>query len=196
MKEIKRELTSIQLRHIKVVDGDKVRYRVYRNKDEYVAVIAENALMAIKTSEIKDPYRIVRDLPTHEIAISANRLEKKQDSEEKITISTALKSTDKSVQRVEMHKKELTAEDEFQALSLGDLKRMKRAGSAIVLPEPVAAAPAPEDPHEIAFLEPPKAKVLAAARAAGKDLAPEPPAPVAAEETPLSPDQVDQLLKG
>lgn len=59
-------LKPVALKRKAVAHSDKVRYRVYVDSQEFVAVIAENALMAMKISGVKAPHRIVRDLPlTH-----------------------------------------------------------------------------------------------------------------------------------
>lgn len=56
-------LESISIRHSQVKEGKKVRYFVYRSETEYVAVVAESALMALRLSEVKEPFKILRDLP-------------------------------------------------------------------------------------------------------------------------------------
>lgn len=68
------ELKPIALKRKAVSDSDKVRYRVYTSPEEFVAVIAENALMALKVSGVATPYRIVRDLPLAGSAIEPQRL--------------------------------------------------------------------------------------------------------------------------
>lgn len=68
------ELKPIALKRKAVSDSDKVRYRVYTTPQEFVAVIAENALMALKVSGVVNPYRIVRDLPLAGNAIEPQRL--------------------------------------------------------------------------------------------------------------------------
>lgn len=72
----KLDISALSIRKAKVLDADKVRYRVYRTAEEYVAVIAESALMAMRVSGIAEPYRIVRDLPTHAISVEAERMAK------------------------------------------------------------------------------------------------------------------------
>ena len=56
-------LEPLSIRHTQVAEGKKVRYFVYRNETEFVAVVAESALMALRLSEVKEPFKIVRDLP-------------------------------------------------------------------------------------------------------------------------------------
>lgn len=55
-------LLPLDIRRTRIIDVDRVRYRVYRTPNEFVAVIAENALMAMKLSGIIEPYKVVRDL--------------------------------------------------------------------------------------------------------------------------------------
>jgi hypothetical protein len=56
------DLKGFAVRHTTIADRDLVRYRVYRSEVEYIAVIADNALMAIKLSGIENPHKIVRDI--------------------------------------------------------------------------------------------------------------------------------------
>ena len=56
-------LEPLSIRHTQVAEGKKVRYFVYRSETEFVAVVAESALMALRISEVKEPVKIVRDLP-------------------------------------------------------------------------------------------------------------------------------------
>lgn len=67
-------LKPLALKRKAVANNDKVRYRVYISPDEYIAVIAENALMALKISGVKVPYRILRDLPLTQNAVSRESL--------------------------------------------------------------------------------------------------------------------------
>jgi len=68
------ELKPVALKRKAIAQGDKVRYRVYKIAQEYVAVIAENALMAMKISGVSNPHRILRDLPLAGRSIDAERL--------------------------------------------------------------------------------------------------------------------------
>ncbi|MEJ0010116.1 MAG: hypothetical protein WDN72_06160 [Alphaproteobacteria bacterium] len=44
------ELEAITVRRARVADAGKVRYRVYSTPTEFIAVIAESALMAVKVA--------------------------------------------------------------------------------------------------------------------------------------------------
>lgn len=67
-------LKPIALKRKAVAQNERVRYRVYVTPDEFVAVIAENALMAMKLSGITAPLRIMRDLPLTQSSIESERL--------------------------------------------------------------------------------------------------------------------------
>lgn len=67
-------LKPVALKRKAVANGDKVRYRVYVAPQEFIAVIAENALMAMKLSGVAAPIRIVRDLPLAQSAVDGDRL--------------------------------------------------------------------------------------------------------------------------
>lgn len=81
-------MESISVRRATLADADKVRYRVYSNPSEFVAVIAESALMAVKVSGVAKPYKIMRDLPTEGIAIEAQRMSQVA-STERVSLGTA-----------------------------------------------------------------------------------------------------------
>ena len=68
------ELKPVALKRKALAQGDKVRYRVYKNPTEFVAVIAENALMAMKMSGVGNPHRILRDLPLAGNSLDAGHL--------------------------------------------------------------------------------------------------------------------------
>ena len=74
MKSKHSDIEAITLRRATIADTDKVRYRVYSTPTEFIAVIAESALMAVKVSGVKKPHKIVRDLPTEGIAIEAKKM--------------------------------------------------------------------------------------------------------------------------
>lgn len=67
-------LKPVALKRKAVAHSDKVRYRVYVDPQEFIAVIAENALMAMKISGVKSPHRIVRDLPLTQTTVEGEQL--------------------------------------------------------------------------------------------------------------------------
>ncbi len=67
-------LQPLDIRRTRIIDVDRVRYRVYRTPNEFVAVIAENALMAMKLSGIVEPFKVVRDLVKSTQAIDNSKL--------------------------------------------------------------------------------------------------------------------------
>ena len=74
MKSKPTAIEAITLRRAVIADTDKVRYRVYSSPTEFIAVIAESALMAVKVAGIRKPHKIVRDLPTEGVAIEAKKM--------------------------------------------------------------------------------------------------------------------------
>lgn len=64
MKPRPDHLEVLTLKHGHFTDLNRVRYRVYQSATEYIAVIAESALMAIRISGVKEPTKVVRDVPT------------------------------------------------------------------------------------------------------------------------------------
>ena len=210
-------MESIALKRAAVVDADKVRYRVYRAPDDYVAVIAESALLAMRASGIDTPYRIVRDLPTEGIAIEAKRLQQQHEAP-RIVMPTALREKAEGL-KVEMPAP-VTAEAvksaDFVPMQVKDFQKKKQAPWARILTsnmvEPIEgtagmlkvkkneapiAVPEPM-PVPATVMPPPPAEPLAEAPPpAPVEAAPQPaPAPEPAQEGPLSEDEVQQLLNG
>lgn len=182
-------LEALAVRRTTLADSDKVRYRVYRSTDDFVAVIAESALMAVKISGVRDPLRIVRDLPSEGVAIHAERMEKGDSG---ARVNFAVQKVEKDTQFA-LPKEELavSAQGSFVPMQLGDLDQQRGRSIRILSPEdleamigvvppaPVAEAlanPAPDEPEPMPESEPP-----AEAAASG-------------EEGELTPEQVQALL--
>jgi len=79
IRKAKGEIQPITVRHAEIIDQDKVRYRVYRSPTEYIAVIAENALMAMKLSGVDQPYKVMRDLFHEGMQVEAARMRESED---------------------------------------------------------------------------------------------------------------------
>ncbi|MFM9890433.1 MAG: hypothetical protein ACKVOE_07345 [Rickettsiales bacterium] len=127
-------IETVTMRRAKIADADKIRYRVYTTATEFVAVIAESALMAVKVSGIAAPYKIMRDFPTEGIAIEAKRMAAIEDVPERVNYGR------------EMHVRELMPMTElpnkadipvapFVAVGLADLRMRKGSRERILPPE-------------------------------------------------------------
>jgi hypothetical protein len=126
----KGEIQSISVRHTHIIDNDKVRYRVYRSPTEYIAVIAENALMAMKLSGVNEPFKVMRDLHHDGVSIEASKL---RDSEETPQIHIRLTQQTADEQKSHIHGfQKLEIEHPFTPLSLGELKQPSLAGEQVV----------------------------------------------------------------
>jgi hypothetical protein len=223
MKKPPQDMKALAVRRANVVDADKVRYRVYRTPTDFIAVIAENALMAVRVAGITNPHKIVRDLPTEGIAIEAQRLSTlPDDTNEKVLFGVerrekqTLTVTPPSADQVP------TKESLFKPMAIGDLQREGRIGARIIPPDllleliedhakahnaathaaapvpPAAPASAPPPPITAAALPPaastPQERLLAAA-AAMPHSPPTPPSAHTPTET-LSAEEVEKLLHG
>lgn len=219
MKSRPTDLESLTIRRAKVADADKVRYRVYSTPTDFIAVIAESALLAVRAAGISKPHKIVRDLPTEGVAIEAQRMAN-VPTPEQITMPT--KRPDKPVQmKVDLARVDPNARAGlFKTMTLKDLPGGKLGSARILPPEmlneiidehlkSIGAVPAAAEPAPV--ISPP---------AAVEEEAPVVPAPVpephmsteekitqmAAEVLPseadlkqeenLSPDEVEKLLNG
>jgi hypothetical protein len=201
MKPPAQGIEAIAVKRAKIADADKVRYRVYRAADDYVAVIAESALMAMKISGIMEPYRIMRDLPTEGVAIEAKRMAQ-VDKVEKVALRIKPEEPEEKNDLVaELEDKTVPLDSRFEAISLKDMQRKKVAWARILKPDEIVhadivrhgepAAPAAEvevppalEPEPMPEPEP----VMEAAPAV------EEPAEAPAPSDELSPDEVQQLL--
>ena len=217
MSSGKHELEAISVRRAKVADADKVRYRVYTSHSEFIAVIAESALMAVKVSGVKTPYKIMRDLPTDGVAIEAKKMAAVEAKPEQVKLR--LNPEEKTELRLtEMAEPVVNgAGQPFVPVGIADLRA--RSGNrarilppemvnqiiedykAETMPEPVVAAPEPEPVVEVAeetfIAEPelsPADKITQMANEMG--LGEAAPAPEPRAEGELSAEEVERLLNG
>lgn len=129
------DLKGLAVRHTHIVDRDKVRYRVYRSSTEYIAVIAENALTAMKLSGISTPYKVIRDLIDINTPLNAERM-RPHEASERVEFSIAKREDVPESNFAYREPKGL--EEFFQPLSLGQLSENKTGpykvmGSAEIL---------------------------------------------------------------
>lgn len=208
-----RGIEAIAVRRAKVADAGKVRYRVYRSPKDFVAVIAENALMAIKVAQVSNPYRVVRDLPTAEIAIEAEKIAK-AEANQKVAFATAPKeNTKKFSAELAPEKPPLT--ERFTPIQLAELNKKSQI-KGFILPQealhqlieavrkPSAPPPPPPSPEPAPVLQTAPEPVQAPTPEAPAAPAPTPGqlaaqqefAPVSKSQDPsvLSPQEVEQLL--
>lgn len=87
MKARPTQLDTLSVRRAEVANGKQVRYRVYQSPSEYIAVIAESALLAMRLSGVQNPYKIVRDIPTSGAAIEKGQVSV-PESAEKVPLAT------------------------------------------------------------------------------------------------------------
>jgi hypothetical protein len=216
MKPTNHDLEAISIRRAKVADVGKIRYRVYSTPNDFVAVIADSALMAVKTAGITKPYKIMRDSPTDGIAIEAGRMAVHEETPERVSFTT--KETPKMNQHVVDFPEQGPAPKEpFIPLGISELRTKETSKLRILSPdmvneiidnhakthsmsEPVAeASPTPPEPVvQSATLSEPsveeKMKQLAEEvlpSAADLDPADLPPPN---HREPLSPEEVKKLL--
>lgn len=176
-------IEALAVRRATMADADKVRYRVYTSPTEFIAVIAESALMALRVSGVDEPHRIVRDLPTEGVAIAAERMEA-GDNGQRVMLAT-----EKAIRDRALHVAPAPAEPQngnFVPLQLGDLdqktRRTIRVLSAKDLETLTAQSPKPEAPPVPESEPEPMAEVAP------------PSVPEPADPDQLSPEQVQALL--
>ncbi len=190
-------IEALAIKRASYAEGDKVRYRVYRAPDDFVVVIAENALMASKLSGIAHPSRIMRDLPSEGIVQSGKLAV--AETEVGITFSTAPKEHKPMAAEIAA-----PAPSDFVPMAIRDLQQAKSRRLRIISAEelskmmgitagtrpaatPAPAAPAPAPAAEPRASEPPPVRPATEAPSVIDERPVE-------EEGPLTPEQVQALL--
>lgn len=112
-------MQHLTIKRIPVKNANTVRYRVYRSADEFVAVIAENALMAMKLTGINEPYKVVRDLISEEGSVPESSLDKEHADSIMLSTTPAAKAKEKP----DMRNFAASNVQGFTALSMGDLRK-------------------------------------------------------------------------
>ena len=219
MKSKHSGIEAITIRRASIADTDKVRYRVYSTPTEFIAVIAESALMAVKVSGIRKPHKIVRDLPTEGVAIEAKKMAAIDTAAARISLPV------KKFERPDQLNAELKPVDPnlkqslFRPMNISDLQA-KGIGRARILPPELlneiieqhakaampqapAAPPVPVQeapvPVAVPFVEPapvapPELTQQDRIYEMAKDVVP--PAAEPEGEVVLSPEEVAKLLNG
>lgn len=211
MKAASKGVEALTVRRAKVADADKVRYRVYRTPTDFIAVIAENALMAVKVSGVSKPHKIVRDFPTEGVAIEAQRMATIEAKPEKVALGGGKSLMPGQRIVAQMPKPTEAMQSEFKPMTLGDLQKNAQTRARILPPEllteiidahnkAISATTAPPlpDPEKTPASEPPppepslspqeKLMQMAETLPPGDDKA--------AKESELSPEDVEKLLNG
>lgn len=178
-------LEALAVRRATMTDSDKVRYRVYTSPTEYIAVIAESALMAMRVSGVAEPQRIVRDLPTEGVAIAAERMEA-GDSGQRVNLATEKAIKEPIVMAPVPTRNAEPQDGNFIPLKLGDLDQKQGRNMRILtakdwadmaMPQAAAAVAAAPEPIMAPVTETPASSMSE---------------PAASDE--LSPDEVQALL--
>lgn len=135
-------IEAIAVRRAVIADADKVRYRVYRTADDFIAVIAESALMAVKVSGIAEPYRIVRDLPSDGVSLEAERMAKISTPEK---ISLALEPKASKPEAIEFPE---AVRGDFVPMKLRDFEQKSHKKLRILSPAQLDQLQAPSPPPQ------------------------------------------------
>ncbi len=219
-------LQSISVRRAKLADAGAARYRVYSSPSEFVVVIAESALMAVRLSEIATPYKIVRDMGADGASIGAEQMAAREEVPEQVMLSMERKAEDAApiTSALNAPKPE---NPPFTPLHLSDLQNKGGRSERILSPSiaseiddtppapmpPPPAAPlpsaAPAEPVAVTEETPTQEVPAAEAPAAAEpELSPAekvnqmadallpPTEGDAPEEKELSPEEVEKLLNG
>jgi hypothetical protein len=178
-KDETKEIEPLAIRRAEVVDADKVRYRVYRSPNDFVAVIAESALMAMKVAEVSKPYRIVRDLPMSGTMIPSDRMQKPDPATQKSILRTvSVKPVDSEVFFTTLREPPPSAGQVFTPMQARDFQLSGKQKISVLSP--------------VASMNALQAEVLTEAVEAA-------PPPQVIKLVPkgdtLSPEEVEQLLK-
>lgn len=176
-------IEAITVRRAKIADADKVRYRVYRTPSDYVAVIAESALMAVKVAGITAPYKIMRDLPTEGIAIEAKRMASVETTPERVTLSTEHFSEKALLAELPDKAALAAAAPPFVAVGIADLRGKGAPRARILPPQLLTEIIEQHVKAQAAMGEPPAAEAVNAPPAESPPVAAE-PHPAEADDAP------------
>lgn len=136
MKSTPTQLEPYAIRRAEIAERDKVRYRVYSTPTEFIAVIAENALLAVKLSGISKPHKIVRDLPTEGIAIEAKKMARIEDVDVKNVAFSMVQSSAEALSVKDMPtQKEVSKEAQFKPITLTEMQSPSTVRARILSPE-------------------------------------------------------------
>lgn len=218
-------IESIAIRRAVLADSDKVRYRVYSSPTEFIAVIAESALMAVKVSGVAKPHKIVRDLPTEGIAVEAKKMAAIDPTALRITLPTEKTESEKQLMTQMGAERNMDKEkmESFKAMNIADLQHKGGPRARILPPEMLseiieqharATMPhAPSSPEPLPELEAQQSEPAIEApiasppepersteekimQLADEALAPASETPVPEQAESLSPEDVAKLLNG
>lgn len=137
MKSKANGIESIAIRRAVVADSDKVRYRVYSNPREFIAVIAQSALMAVKVSGVAKPHKIVRDLPTEGIAIEAKKMAAVDPKAIKVALPIEKSEREKQLVAEMAAQRNMDEEKQasFKPMNIADLQHNGSPRARILPPE-------------------------------------------------------------
>lgn len=180
----------MSIRRAKLADSDKVRYRVYTSPTEYIAVVADSALMALKVACVPAPYKIVRDLPTDGVAVEAHKMAEREVNGERI--SFPLQQSNADHKTTELADPSTVEKTPFIPLGIADMQ-YKGGARARILPPDILNEIIEEHAKSLA------AKLLESAipqpDPPPPEPAPSPPKGTALPDGPvLSPEEVEKLL--
>lgn len=179
------DISVLSLRKAELIDADKARYLVYRTPKDFVAVIAESALMAIKVSGVTNPHRVVRDLPTSTVAIDAERMVKVAAAEApKVSVSIEHHTPNTEPLIVRLREKKRTPA--FAPMTVGDFKAVWEKKYEAVHEKENRPASEPQ----FDTVEPPPKEAATEAVALEEATTAVPPA----ADGVLSPEEIDRLL--
>lgn len=180
------QMESVALRRAHLTGVKQVRYRVYQSPTEFIAVIAESALLAIRIAGVAEPYKVVRDLPSVAIALEKGQIEV-PESIERVSLPTAQSTAGALMMDPDAERQ---ADDPFVVMPMADIHKKKIPTTSVL-----SRAQGMDYfgvPNDAPTLSAPAPKSL---------FTPEPPPPIAAPEPlpettgeVLSQDEVAKLL--
>ncbi len=206
MTKTPRGMEEISIRRAVIADTDKVRYRVYSTPTDFVAVIAESALMAVKVAGVSKPHKIVRDMPTNGVSIEAKKMAVVTENAERQTLAVKPHERPKHMNVSVSEYVKPTSRELFSPMSLGQLRKSDQR-ARILPPEMVneiieqhakapppppiveAAEPAPLPPHTAQPTQEEKLLAMAQDLPSGNEVA-------LIDDSPLTSEEIEKLLNG
>ncbi len=106
------------------LSDDMATYRIYTSRNSYERVKAENAAMAVLQSDIKNPFKVVRESRETLKELQSQDLE---DTEEKVVTDVDRPSQVDDVMKFDLDELPEHAEEMFEPMRLSDMHARKTA---------------------------------------------------------------------
>lgn len=187
-------LDPLILKKAQLTHANQVRYRVYQSASEYIVVVAESALMALRIAGVKNPYKILRDIPAAGAAVEKGEVQLPESGE-----MVPLPVAHKAEQSLKFEQLQEHEGEPFVGMELQDIHKRRLASANILTPQEgmdhFVDMPANAPTLSAPMAAPQSQKPMVAAPAAPPEISVAPPEPQPKQDDGvLSQDDIAKLL--